>query len=146
MQKTVDILLVEDNPADIDLTRETLALAKIHNHLHVVRDGEEALAFLRREGDMASAVRPDLILLDLNLPKKDGREVLTELKQDPDLRMIPVVVLTSSNAERDVVKTYDLGANCYITKPVDLDQFSAVVKSIEDFWFVVVKLPPNPDA
>ncbi|MCG8418756.1 MAG: response regulator [Proteobacteria bacterium] len=145
MQKTIEILLVEDNPADVDLTVETLELAKIRNRLHVVRDGVEALQFLRREGNFADVSRPDLILLDLNLPKKDGREVLGELKQDPELRSIPVVVLTSSDAERDVVKTYDLGANCYITKPVDLDQFADVVKSIEDFWFVVVKLPPNPD-
>lgn len=145
MQKTIEILLVEDNPADVDLTQETLELAKIHNHLHVVNDGVEALAFLHREGDYADAVRPDLILLDLNLPRKDGREVLQELKADENLRLIPVVVLTSSDAERDVVKTYNLGANCYITKPVDLDQFASVVKSIEEFWFVVVKLPPKEE-
>lgn len=142
MQMTIEILLVEDNPADVDLTRETLEYAKIRNRLHVATDGVEALQFLRREGSFSRAVRPDLILLDLNLPRKDGREVLTELKQDDDLKSIPVVVLTSSNAERDVLKTYDLGANCYITKPVDLDQFADVVKSIEEFWFVVVKLPP----
>lgn len=143
MQKTIEILLVEDNPADVDLTKETLEYAKIRNRLHVAVDGVEALQFLRREARFADAVRPDLILLDLNLPRKDGREVLAELKQDADLKTIPVVVLTSSSAERDVIKTYDLGANCYITKPVDLDQFADVVKSIEDFWFVVVKLPPH---
>jgi len=145
MQKTIEILLVEDNPADVDLTQETLELAKIRNHLHVVPDGVEALRYLRREGSYADAVRPDLILLDLNLPRKDGREVLQELKSDPRLRPIPVVVLTSSDAERDVVKTYNLGANCYITKPVDLDQFASVVKSIEEFWFVVVKLPSSQE-
>ncbi|MCA9705831.1 MAG: response regulator [Myxococcales bacterium] len=141
--RIIEILLVEDNPAEIDLARETLELAKIRNNLHVAMDGVEALRFLRREGDYASKPRPDLVLLDLNLPRKDGREVLEEIKQDPELRSIPVVVLTSSSAERDVVKTYSLGANCYITKPVDLTQFADVVKSIEDFWFVVVKLPPH---
>lgn len=143
MENTIELLLVEDNPADIDLTMETLELAKIRNRLHVVTDGVEALQFLRRQGDYTRAIRPDLILLDLNLPRKDGREVLQELKGDPELRTIPVVVLTSSDAEKDVIKTYNLGANCYITKPVDLDQFADVVKSIEEFWFVVVKLPPN---
>ncbi|ACY17135.1 response regulator [Haliangium ochraceum] len=141
MQSTIEILLVEDNPADVDLTQETLSYAKIRNRLQVVHDGEQALAYLRREGEYAEAVRPDLILLDLNLPRKDGREVLAELKADPDLRTIPVVVLTSSDTERDVVRSYDLGANCYVTKPVDLDQFADVVRTIEDFWFVVVKLP-----
>jgi len=145
MHSTIEILLVEDNPADVDLTQETLAYAKIRNRLHVVTDGEEALAFLRREGRYAQAIRPDLILLDLNLPRKDGREVLEELKADADLRSIPVVVLTSSDAEKDVVRSYDLGANCYVTKPVDLDQFANVVRTIEDFWFIVVKLPPKPD-
>src|SRR5690606_34820494 len=115
MHNTIEILLVEDNPADVDLTQETLAYAKIRNRLHVVNDGEAALAYLRREGRYATAVRPDLILLDLNLPRKDGREVLEELKADPDLRSIPVVVLTSSDAEKDVVRSYDLGANCYVT-------------------------------
>lgn len=142
LTRIVEILLVEDNPAEIDLTRETLELAKIRNNLHVAMDGVEALRFLRRESGYEAMPRPDLVLLDLNLPRKDGREVLQEIKQDPNLRSIPVVVLTSSSAERDVVKTYSLGANCYITKPVDLQQFSDVVKSIEDFWFVVVKLPP----
>lgn len=145
MHNHIEILLVEDNPADVDLTQETLAYAKIRNRLHVVNDGHEALAYLRRQGRYSEAIRPDLILLDLNLPRKDGREVLAELKADPDLRSIPVVVLTSSDAEKDVVRSYDLGANCYVTKPVDLDQFANVVRTIEDFWFVVVKLPPKPD-
>lgn len=145
MHSTIEILLVEDNPADVDLTKETLAYAKIRNRLHVVRDGEEALAFLRREEPFTNVQRPDVILLDLNLPRKDGREVLQELKLDPELRSIPVVVLTSSDAEKDVVRSYDLGANCYITKPVDLDQFADVVRTIEDFWFVVVKLPSRTD-
>lgn len=140
----VEILLVEDNPADVDLTKETLEFAKLRNRLHAVNDGVEALAFLRRQPPFENAVRPDLILLDLNLPRKDGREVLQELKVDPTLRTIPVVVLTSSDAEKDVIKSYDLGANCYITKPVDLDQFADVVRCIEDFWFIVVKLPPAP--
>ena len=145
MHNTIEILLVEDNPADVDLTQETLAYAKIRNRLHVVNDGDDALAFLRRQGRYSEAIRPDLILLDLNLPRKDGREVLAELKADPELRRIPVVVLTSSDAEKDVVRSYDLGANCYVTKPVDLDQFASVVRTIEDFWFVVVKLPPKHD-
>jgi CheY-like chemotaxis protein len=145
MHSTIEILLVEDNPADVDLTQETLAYAKIRNRLHVVTDGEDALAFLRRQGRYREAIRPDLILLDLNLPRKDGREVLAELKADPELRSIPVVVLTSSDAEKDVVRSYDLGANCYVTKPVDLDQFASVVRAIEDFWFVVVKLPTRHD-
>jgi chemotaxis family two-component system response regulator Rcp1 len=145
MHNTIEILLVEDNPADVDLTQETLAYAKIRNRLHVVNDGDDALAFLRRQGRYSEAIRPDLILLDLNLPRKDGREVLAELKADPELRSIPVVVLTSSDAEKDVVRSYDLGANCYVTKPVDLDQFANVVRTIEDFWFVVVKLPPKLD-
>lgn len=141
MQTTIEILLVEDNPADVELTRETLDDAKIYNRLHVVSDGVEAMQFLRCEGPYADAVKPDLILLDLNLPRKDGREVLLELKNDPELRVIPVVVLTSSDAEKDVLRSYDLGANCYVTKPVDLDQFGKVVRSIEDFWFMLVKLP-----
>ena len=141
--RPIDILLVEDNPGDVRLTREALKEGKVLNELHVVGDGEEALAFMRREGKHAQAVRPDLILLDLNLPKKDGREVLAEIKEDPALRRIPVVILTVSKAEEDIIKTYDLHANCYITKPVDLEQFIQVVKSIEDFWLCVVKLPPN---
>ncbi len=139
--KPVEILLVEDNPGDVRLTIEGLNEGKVKNNLRVVEDGAEALAYLRREGKYKDAVRPDLILLDLNLPKKDGREVLSEIKADADLRHIPVVVLTSSKAEQDILKAYSLHANCYITKPVDLDQFIAVVESIEDFWFTIVKLP-----
>ncbi len=139
----VEILLVEDNPADVRLTKEALLEEKLHNNLSVVSDGVEALAFLRKQGKYSGAVRPDLILLDLNLPKKDGREVLKEIKEDADLKRIPVVVLTVSKAEEDVLKTYDLHANCFITKPIDLDQFSRVVKSIKDFWLTIVKLPPN---
>jgi two-component system, chemotaxis family, response regulator Rcp1 len=135
------ILLVEDNPGDVRLTREALKEGKILNELNVVEDGVEALAFLRREGRYAEAVRPDLILLDLNLPKKDGREVLQEIKGDGALKKIPVVVLTTSAAERDILKAYDLHANCYITKPVDLEQFIRVVQMIEDFWLTIVKLP-----
>ena len=135
------ILLVEDNPGDVRLTREALREGKILNELNVVGDGVEALAFLRREGRYAEAVRPDLILLDLNLPKKDGREVLQEIKEDGVLRKIPVVVLTTSAAERDILEAYDLHANCYITKPVDLEQFIKVVQLIEDFWLTIVKLP-----
>ena len=141
--KPVEILLVEDNPGDVRLTQETLKDFKVLNHLSVVGDGVEAMAFLRREGKYAEASRPDLILLDLNLPKKDGREVLAEIKVDEQLKRIPVVILTTSSAEQDILKTYELHANCYITKPVDLDQFSAVVKSIEQFWFTTVKLPPE---
>ena len=135
----IEILLVEDNPADVRLTQEALREGKVRNNLHVARDGEEALAFLRREGEP----RPDLILLDLNLPRRDGREVLQEIKSDPRLKTIPVVVLTTSGAEADIVKSYSLHANCYITKPVDLDQFITVVKSIDDFWLTIVKLPPD---
>lgn len=139
--KPVDILLVEDNPGDVELTREALHDTKVHMRLSVVPDGVEALAFLRRERDYADAPRPDLILLDLNLPKKDGRAVLADIKQDASLRHIPVVVLTSSQAEQDIVRAYELHANCYVTKPVDLDQFVKIVQSIEHFWFTVVKLP-----
>ena len=143
MTDPIEILLVEDNPGDVELTREALRDGKIHTNLSVVNDGVEALAFLRREGAHAGAPRPDLILLDLNLPKKDGRAVLGDIKQDPALRHIPVVVLTSSQAEQDIVRAYDLHANCYVTKPVDLDQFITIVRSIEQFWFTIVKLPPN---
>lgn len=143
VSRPVEVLLVEDNPGDVRLTREALREGKIRNNLHVARDGVEALAFLRRQGEHAGAPRPDLILLDLNLPRKDGREVLTEIKDDATLRQIPVVVLTSSQAEEDIIRAYDLHANCYISKPVDLDQFISVVRSIEDFWFTVVKLPPE---
>lgn len=139
----IEILLVEDNPGDVRLTREALKDGKIVNNLHVAEDGVDALAFLRREGKYHNAVRPELILLDLNLPKKDGREVLAEIKADKDLMRIPVVILTSSAAEQDIVRSYNLHANCYVTKPVDLDQFINVVKSIEHFWLTVVKLPPE---
>jgi len=139
--KPVEILLVEDNPGDVRLTIEALKDGKVHNKLSVVNDGVEALAFLRREGKYADAPRPDLILLDLNLPRKDGRQVLQEIKADPKLLRIPVVVLTTSQAEEDILKAYNLNANCYISKPVDLDQFMKVVKMIEDFWLTVVKLP-----
>ncbi|MGH7768460.1 MAG: response regulator [Candidatus Binatia bacterium] len=141
MNGSARILLVEDNPGDVRLTREALKEGKILNDLSVVGDGVEALAFLRREGAYAEAERPDLILLDLNLPKKDGREVLEEIKGDGDLKKIPVVVLTTSAAERDILNAYDLHANCYITKPVDLGQFIKVVQLIEDFWLTIVKLP-----
>jgi len=139
--RPIEILLVEDNPGDVRLTVEALRESKVRNNLHVARDGVEALSFLRREGVHAEAIRPDLILLDLNLPRKDGREVLAEIKADPQLHTIPVVILTTSRAEQDVVRTYELQANCYITKPVDLDQFITVVKSIEDFWLTIVTLP-----
>ena len=138
---SIQVLLVEDNPGDVRLTKEALKEGKLLNQLTVVGDGVEALSFLRKEGKYADAVQPELILLDLNLPKKDGREVLAEIKADPKLRRIPVVVLTTSSAEEDILKIYDLHANCYITKPVDLEQFMGVVKSIEDFWVSVVKLP-----
>jgi CheY-like chemotaxis protein len=141
--RLAEILLVEDNPGDARLTRETWKESKLLNHLSVVADGVEAMAFLRREGKYVNAAHPDLILLDLNLPKKDGREVLAEIKADEQLRRIPVVVLTTSNAEQDILKTYELHANCYITKPVDLEQFSAVVKALTEFWFTIVKLPPE---
>lgn len=137
----VDILLVEDNPGDVRLTEEALREGKVKNRLHVANDGVEAIEFLRREGKYSDAVKPDLILLDLNLPRKDGREVLREIKADPGLRVIPVVVLTTSAAEEDILKTYNLHANCYITKPVDLEQFLKIVRTIEDFWLSVVKLP-----
>ncbi len=141
--KPVEILLVEDNPGDVRLTQEALNDGKVRNNMHVAEDGVEAVAFLRREGKYADAPRPDLILLDLNLPKKDGREVLAEIKTDEDLKRIPVVVLTTSKAEQDIFRAYDQHANCYITKPVDLDQFIKIVKGIEDFWFTIVKLPSD---
>jgi len=140
---SVEILLVEDNPGDVRLTQEALKSDRLWNTLQVVRDGVEAMAYLRREGEFRGAVRPDLILLDLNLPRKDGREVLAEIKADDDLKLIPVVVLTTSQAEEDVLKAYGSHANCYITKPVDLAKFMAVVKSIEHFWFAIVRLPPK---
>jgi chemotaxis family two-component system response regulator Rcp1 len=141
--KTIEILLAEDNLGDVRLAIETFKDAKIHNQVNVVPDGVEAMAYLRKQGKYANAIRPDLILLDLNMPRKDGREVLKEVKEDPDLRRIPVVVLTISQAEQDILKSYDLHANCYISKPVDLTQFNKVVQSIENFWFMIVKLPPK---
>lgn len=137
------ILLVEDNPADIRLTKEALIDAKVHHELFVCEDGVEAMNFLHRQGSYADKPRPDLILLDLNLPKKDGREVLQEIKNDRELKSIPVVVLTTSRAEEDVLRSYNLHANCYVTKPVNLDQFAHIVKSIEDFWLTIVRLPTD---
>jgi len=142
----VEILLVEDNPGDVRLILEAFREGKICNHLSVVSDGVEALAFLRREERYANVPRPDLILLDLNLPKKDGRDVLAEIKEEESLKRIPVVILTTSNAEKDILETHDLRANCYITKPVDFAQFVTVVKLIEDFWFSIVKLSKGADA
>jgi len=143
--RPIEILLVEDNPGDVRLTIEALKEGKVLNRLTVARDGEEAMAALRREGRFADTRRPDIILLDLNLPKKDGREVLEEIKKDPILQIIPTVILTTSKDEQDVLKSYKLHANCYITKPVDLAQFLAVVKAIEDFWFTVVVLPKKKE-
>ena len=139
----IEILLVEDNPGDVRLTLEVLKEGKLLNRVSVARDGVEALAFLRREGAHADAPRPHLVLLDLNLPRKGGREVLEEIKGDPRLKRIPVVVLTTSEAEQDILRSYDLHANCYLTKPVDLEQFIVVVRSIEDFWLTIVRLPPE---
>ena len=139
--KPIEILLVEDNPGDANLAMEALRDSKFKNNLNVVEDGELAMEYLHKEGKFSGAITPDLILLDLNLPKKDGREVLAEIKGNELLRAIPVVILTTSEAEEDIVKTYNLHANCYITKPIDLDQFIKVVKSIEDFWITIVKLP-----
>lgn len=141
IEKPIEILLVEDNLADVRLTQENFKESKIRNNLHVVSDGEEAMAFLRREGKYINAVRPDLIFLDLNLPKKNGREVLGEMKSDNELKQIPIVILTISDDEEDIFKSYSLHANCYITKPIGLEQFTKVVKSIEDFWLSVVKFP-----
>jgi chemotaxis family two-component system response regulator Rcp1 len=138
---TIEILLVEDNPGDARLAVEALKDSETPNNLHTVGDGEEAMAYLRREGRYADAPLPSLILLDLNLPKKDGREVLAEIKGDPDLRHIPVVIMTISNSEEDIVNTYNLHANCYITKPIDLEDFMNVFKSLADFWLRVVRLP-----
>ena len=139
--RAFNILMVEDNPGDVRLTREALKEQEVVSSLNVVPDGIEAMAYPHREGNYAAAVRPDLILLDLNLPRKDGRQVLAEIKSDPGLKRIPVVVLTTSKAEQDILKAYDLHANCYITKPVDLDQFFTVVQSIEEFWVGTVTLP-----
>ena len=143
-EKPILILLVEDEPGDAYLTIEALKAAKIINRVHTVEDGVEAMTFLRREGSYADMPRPDLILLDLNLPRKDGRQVLAEIKSDPCLNTIPVVVLTTSSADEDVLQSYNLRANCYITKPVDLEQFMAVVKATQEFWLTIVKLPPSP--
>jgi chemotaxis family two-component system response regulator Rcp1 len=141
--KPITILLVEDNQGDADLARAALEDSKMRNELHHVVDGVEAMAFLRHKGRYAKAPRPDLVLLDLNLPKMDGREVLAEIKSDPDLMRIPVVILTISKDEEDVLKSYNLHANCFITKPIDLSQFMKVVRAIEDFWLTIVKLPKN---
>lgn len=142
MSNPIEILLVEDNPGDIRLTKEALKDSKLNNNLNIVQDGVEAMAFLRQEAPFAGVPRPDIILLDLNLPRKDGREVLAEIKEDERLRRIPVVVLTTSDDEHDILRSYDLHANCYITKPLELQQFVTIVKSIEDFWFQIVRLPP----
>ena len=141
--KLIDILVVEDNPGDALLIREVLKSNKIYNTLNIVKDGEEAMDFLYRKGKFAEAPQPDLILLDLNLPKMDGRQVLAKIKSDDKLKQIPVVIMTMSQAEEDILKSYKLHANCYVTKPINLDQFVKVVESIEDFWFSLVKLPPK---
>jgi chemotaxis family two-component system response regulator Rcp1 len=140
----IEVLLVEDSPGDVRLTREAFKDAKVHINLHVATDGAKAMVFLNREGEHANAPRPDLILLDLNLPKKDGREVLAEIKESPTLKSIPVVVLTTSSSEADILRSYQLHANCYITKPVGLEGFLTVVRSIDSFWLSVVKLPREP--
>jgi two-component system, chemotaxis family, response regulator Rcp1 len=144
LSEPIEILLVEDNPGSVRLTQEALTDGKLHHHMNAVEDGVEAMEYLRREGRYAGAPRPDLILLDLNLPRKDGREVLAEIKRDESLKTIPVVILTTSAAEEDIIKSYKLNANCYITKPVDLEQFIKVVKAIEGFWFEIVRLPREP--
>lgn len=143
--RTVEILLVEDDAGDVELTTEALEDSKLRINLNVVRDGVEAIAYLRKQGEYASSKRPDLILLDLNLPRKDGREVLQEIKNDSNLKQIPVVILTTSDTEEDIYKSYDLGANCYVSKPLGLDEFIHIVQSIEDFWFTIVKLPQRRD-
>jgi two-component system, chemotaxis family, response regulator Rcp1 len=137
------ILLAEDNPADAELTIEAMKETKIRNKMYHVRDGVEALEFLRKKGKYEKMPRPDVILMDLNMPRKDGRRTLQEIKEDPDLMSIPVVILTVSDAEEDVIKSYNLHANCFVTKPLDLDELSKVVRGIEDFWFSIVRLPPN---
>ena len=141
--RAVRILLVEDNPGDVRLTREALREAKVRNEMAVAMDGEEAIAYLRRTGKFKDATRPDVIMLDLNLPKKSGLEVLKDVKSDDDLRRIPIVVVTSSEAEQDIVKSYNLHANCFVTKPVDLSRFLEVVKAVENFWLTIVQLPPE---
>ena len=143
--RPIEILLVDDNPGDIRLTQEALKESKVLNNMHTVEDGMEALEFLRKEGSFKDVITPDIILLDLNLPKRNGREVLSEIKNDDVLKKIPVVILTISRAEEDILKSYALHANCYITKPVDMDQFIKIVRSIENFWFTIVRLPPNID-
>jgi len=144
LARPIEILLVEDSPTDASLTKEALKLGKVRNHVSVAEDGEQAMDFLRRNGKYADAPRPDLILLDLNLPRKDGREVLAEIRSDPQLKALVVIVLTTSADEKDILRAYGLNANCYITKPVDADQFMAQVAAIEDFWFTIVKLPHGP--
>ena len=141
--KPIDILLVEDNPGDVRLTKEALRDAKVLNEIHVAKDGVEAMQFVHKEGSYSNAPMPDLILLDLNLPRKDGREVLAEIKKDPKLKHIPVVVLTTSKADEDIIRTYNLHANAYITKPVDLNRFVEIMHALEEFWFTIVKLPPK---
>jgi CheY-like chemotaxis protein len=140
---SIDILVVEDNPGDARLIREILNENKLYSSLYIVNDGVEAMSFLHNEGKFSIAPKPDLIILDLNLPRKDGREVLAEIKADDELKHMPIVIMTISQAEEDILKTYKLHANCYITKPIDLNEFIKVIKSIEDFWFSVVKLPPK---
>ena len=142
-REPVEILLAEDNPGDVKLTRKALEEGRLANNLHVTTDGVETMAYLRGEGDYVDTPRPDLVLLDLNMPRKDGREVLEEIKESEDLRRIPVVILTSSEAEEDVIKSYECHANAYLTKPVDFDGFLDVVGSLEEFWLQVVKLPPE---
>ncbi|WP_019500028.1 response regulator [Pseudanabaena sp. PCC 6802] len=141
VSRLFEVLLVEDNPGDANLTKIALEDGKIRINLHTVEDGVEALEFLRRQGKYTNCDRPDLILLDLNLPRKDGREVLSEIKADENLKRIPVVILTTSQSDEDILRAYNLSANCYITKPVDFDRFATIVRSIEDFWFTIVKLP-----
>ena len=141
--ETIDILLVEDNPGDVRLTQEALKDAKVLNEVFVVQDGVKAMQFLHRKGSFSNVPMPDLILLDLNLPRKDGREVLAEIKQDPKLKHIPVVILTTSKADEDIIRTYNLHANAYITKPVDLNRFIEIIHTLEEFWFSIVKLPPK---
>ena len=141
--KPIDILLVDDDEGDVLLTKKALHNGRLCNTIYVARDGVEAMDFLKHRGDFPNSPRPELILLDLNMPRKDGREVLYEIKQDPDLRTIPVVVLTTSDADQDILRSYDLHANCYVTKPVELEQFTRVVKDIRGYWFSIVKLPPR---
>lgn len=144
--RPIEVLLVDDDPGDVELMTEVMGKASLKIKMNVVSDGVKALAYLRREGEYADSTRPDLVLLDLNMPIKDGRDTLREIKNDPNLRSIPVVVLTTSDADEDVIKTYTLGASCYVTKPVGLEQFAKVVESLEDFWFTVVRFPPQEDS